>query len=276
MWFDFAECPAENRLPNVDIRTAFHVKGDETYSVPNGRKQGLVAVMTRAGEGIVTVTAREYRLQAGTVILLDGSDIISYGTADKKWHFWWFEFFSDLPLRAGLGIPFRTGTVPGEEENFRMILDDLKQNNSETKSRACYRFGAVLLSWFLAVTGTEQQKGATPYSQTIHTMAEEMSRLPLETLDTAALAKRAGLGACRFVQVFKLETGMTPKACYDRSRYDLACRFLRTSRMGLDMIAYRLHFSSAYHFSRFFKKYAGVPPREYRRGQEGALFSIRG
>jgi len=266
MWFDFAECAAGNRLPNVDIVTAYHVKGDETYSVLNGRKQGLVAVMTRAGEGIVTVSAQKYRLKAGTVILLDGNDIISYRTADKKWHFWWFEFFSDLPRRAGLGTPFRTGTVPGEEENFRMILDDLKQNNPEAKSRACYRFGTVLLSWYLFSAGTEQRNGKTPYSEIIRRITEEMSRLPLEILDTAALAKRAGLGPCRFVQVFKLETGMTPKAYYDRSRFDLACRFLRTSRMGLDIIADRLHFSSAYHFSRFFKKYAGVPPRDFRRG----------
>jgi transcriptional regulator GlxA family with amidase domain len=146
-----------------------------------------------------------------------------------------------------------------------MILEDLKQNNPAAKSRACYRFGAVLLSWYLSAAGPEQRNRKTPYSGIIRRITDEMGRLPLEILDTPSLAERAGLGPCRFVQVFKLETGMTPKAYYDRSRFDLACRFLRTSRMGLDLIADRLHFSSAYHFSRFFKKFAGVPPRDYRR-----------
>ncbi len=74
-----------------------------------------------------------------------------------------------------------------------------------------------------------------------------------------------------FCKRFKRETGQTPADYFQRLRLTEACRQIARPYVTLTETAYRLGFSSSQHFSRVFKQYFGLSPRDYRRTVPGAL-----
>ena len=70
------------------------------------------------------------------------------------------------------------------------------------------------------------------------------------------------------VQKFKEETGENLTDFVLQEKTAEAKRLLRYSDKSLTAIGAYLGFSSPGHFSRVFKKYAGVSPREYRERYE--------
>ncbi len=74
-----------------------------------------------------------------------------------------------------------------------------------------------------------------------------------------------------FCKRFKRETGQTPADYFQRLRLTEACRQIARHHVTLTETAYRLGFSSSQHFSRVFKQYFGLSPREYRRAASGAV-----
>ncbi|OQA83704.1 MAG: HTH-type transcriptional activator RhaS [Lentisphaerae bacterium ADurb.Bin242] len=78
-------------------------------------------------------------------------------------------------------------------------------------------------------------------------------------------ARECRVSPTAFCKRFKRETGQTPADYFQRLRLTEACRQIARERISLTEIAYRLGFSSSQHFSRVFKQYFGLSPREYRR-----------
>ena len=57
---------------------------------------------------------------------------------------------------------------------------------------------------------------------------------------------------------------MTPGEYIARRRLERAAVLLRSTDMGIAVIARRMQYRDPYYFSRAFRKFAGVPPREWR------------
>lgn len=67
-----------------------------------------------------------------------------------------------------------------------------------------------------------------------------------------------------FTRKFTTDTGISPKRFFNRVLLDKASELLRDPRFSIRETAFRLQFSSEYYFSRFFKRYSGIPPRRFR------------
>jgi AraC family transcriptional regulator len=74
----------------------------------------------------------------------------------------------------------------------------------------------------------------------------------------------AHLSEGRFRRLFREVAGCAPKAYYENLRLARAVPWLQAGQMNLAGIAERLNYSSAFHFSRAFKKRYGLPPSAYR------------
>lgn len=64
---------------------------------------------------------------------------------------------------------------------------------------------------------------------------------------------------------FKNDTGLTLKRYIDQKVIQKAQEQLLVTDKSIKSIAYGLKFSDEFHFSRFFKKYVGLPPNQYRQ-----------
>lgn len=81
------------------------------------------------------------------------------------------------------------------------------------------------------------------------------------------LARHAGMCRERFSTEFKKLTGISPaKYCMERRLQALRI-MMRNSDCTVVELADRFGFSSPYHLSKVFKKYYGLPPREYQKSK---------
>jgi len=83
-------------------------------------------------------------------------------------------------------------------------------------------------------------------------------------LDVATIAEALGVGA-RTLQRRLGRAGLDFTWLVADVRFDIAVRLLGNPRMKLAEIALEVGYSDQAHFSRAFRQWTGVPPREFRR-----------
>jgi YesN/AraC family two-component response regulator len=79
------------------------------------------------------------------------------------------------------------------------------------------------------------------------------------------LADLVGISAGHLSHSFSLDVGMSTKEYLTRMQIELAKRLLLRTPYGLEVIATRLGFYDASHFSRVFRNYTGQSPGRFRR-----------
>jgi AraC-like DNA-binding protein len=83
-------------------------------------------------------------------------------------------------------------------------------------------------------------------------------------------AKRLGISYESFRKSFSTRTGQPPGKFQQQRRIDLACASIYRGRENFKEMAERLGFCDVYHFSKVFRKVAGMPPSAYRRTVRGS------
>lgn len=84
-----------------------------------------------------------------------------------------------------------------------------------------------------------------------------------EPLSLESLADVVGLHPTYFSNTFRKATGTAPMAFLQRFRIERAKSLLASTDLPVMEVAARVGFQDPYHFSRVFKKLAGVAPKEY-------------
>lgn len=88
---------------------------------------------------------------------------------------------------------------------------------------------------------------------------------PDDRPDWETLSASLGLSYAGFRKRFTRLAGRTPGAYVESRRLDLATRLLGRPGMVMKQIARESGFCDEFHFSRRFKRYTGLTPRDYRR-----------
>jgi AraC-like DNA-binding protein len=94
-------------------------------------------------------------------------------------------------------------------------------------------------------------------------LREIRSRLH-EKWDRAAIARLAGLAPTQLTRVFQKATGMPPARFVERLRIERIEERLLAGDDTLEALADEFCFSDAFHLSKRFKHWTGLPPRDYR------------
>jgi AraC family transcriptional regulator len=84
--------------------------------------------------------------------------------------------------------------------------------------------------------------------------------------DAVACRDLAGLSRSRFYQLFRAETGISPRLYSNSLRLEAAVNCLLSPTIHIKDIAKTLGFSTSGHFTRFFQHHTGTTPRDFRRG----------
>jgi AraC family transcriptional activator of pobA len=103
----------------------------------------------------------------------------------------------------------------------------------------------------------------------LHLLDERLLRATrlLETLplnqhpDLTEIARKCGLSVVQLNRLFRRHLGMTMHACFERIRGENAIRCIVAGARP-KQIAHELGFVSLAHFSRWFRRQAGVSPRQ--------------
>ena len=85
-------------------------------------------------------------------------------------------------------------------------------------------------------------------------------------------AKELNCSTGYLLSLVKKETGLSTKEIIDRERIKAARQYLAYSDISISALAEKMQFSDLIYFERFFRKYSGETPREFRkRSKENAF-----
>ena len=101
---------------------------------------------------------------------------------------------------------------------------------------------------------------STPVRRAIATIHADLSG----KLSLHVLAEKQGLSSGYLSTVFKKETGKTVTDYILSERMQLAMHLLSTTKLQIQTVALHCGVVDVQYFSKLFKKYAGMTPKEYR------------
>ncbi|WP_171686772.1 response regulator transcription factor [Paenibacillus planticolens] len=85
-----------------------------------------------------------------------------------------------------------------------------------------------------------------------------------ENISMVDIADYLFLNPSYFSRYFKQETGVNFVDYYHRFKMKIACGLLKEKQHNIEMIALKLGYMERTYFSRIFKKYVGVSPKQYK------------
>lgn len=83
--------------------------------------------------------------------------------------------------------------------------------------------------------------------------------------DINALSKLIYKCPSQTIRIFKRHYHITPYAYYSSLRVEKASELLKTTKLSVKEIAFRLGFADEHYFSAAFKQQTGLSPSEFRR-----------
>lgn len=149
----------------------------------------------------------------------------------------------------------------------RVLLRLVRQHPADLEWRVHETINEVLGQ--LAQSRQLFQATAVKEPQAVRRVLEVVLAQPDRDWQAAALAKVAGVSYSRLRDVFKAARSETLHEFLQRTRLDEARRLLGDPTLTIKEVAARLHFSSEFYFSHFFRKTSGMSPTQFRREPKG-------
>ena len=252
----------------LNINRVWEVRADMSYQVAWKKGyplNGNILLRTLAGEGYVKLkNGRKLKCFPETLINLDPSTVNGYGCVKPHWSFWWIECEKPSAISFSVNTVFNLRQVENELE-FLTESVRLLDCGGTAAEEASASINLLLRKWYrIRREGARRENPKHDKIRNIITIMQASAENPISI---AMLAKKACLSEGRFRQVFINSTGMSPKSYYDHMRLNKSLSWLRDTDMKLLEIASRLNYSSAFHYSRAFKKYLGKAPSAFRPGR---------
>ena len=130
---------------------------------------------------------------------------------------------------------------------------------------AALRLSAMMIQLIdLLRKGAVSREKDLAYSHKMLEALEQISRMADVSYEDSIIAKSAGMSRSHFRKIFREFHGESPRDAHTRFRMKKACELLVYNDLNASECAVALGFSNVHNFSRAFKTYLGVSPREYR------------
>ena len=115
--------------------------------------------------------------------------------------------------------------------------------------------------------GTAEQTADSPVLRGVKAFVRSRGGKAVGVEECASHLKRS---PGHLLALIRRESGMTTKEVIDRERIVLAKRFLTHTDIPISRLATQMEFNTPVYFDRFFKKYTGETPRDYRKRRKYA------
>ena len=176
--------------------------------------------------------------------------------------YYWIHFHGCDMERICNELPLKNGVYPlleGRKEVENLVRMTVKAFADEYDHASEY--GAGLLLAILAMIASPPTV-STPFNR-----AMNLLRDPSCDLTITELARLYDMSDGHFIRSFKRYTGLSPNAFRIKSRLDISCSMLLSTKMSIGEISSFVGFSDPLYFSRLFKKHLGLSPVEYRKAR---------
>ncbi|GAA0179562.1 AraC family transcriptional regulator [Clostridium sediminicola] len=255
----------------LQVNSAGYFEFDEGRTIRH-RKYGrndYLMVYVHDGKGIVKSNGINHEIQKGTIFVYRPGEEQYYGQIqDQLIKCYWVHF-------TGYGVPelftkinFNTGNTFYVGVNnevpalINMIVDEIqiKKENFEMLSTSflLQLFSILSRKHILHKNNLDDQ--STRLNLVINYIHINYSK----KITISQLAALTGLCINRFINIFKIHTGVTPKKYLINFRLIKACELLTDTNLSIGQISYLIGIDDQLYFCRLFKKYKNMSPSDYR------------
>ncbi len=222
-------------------------------------------VFVLSGGGIYGFADQEVAVQAGGILYLAGGSRYTIRVEDPEYRFIFVDFHFDNPQ----GLIFQNAFfdhsgIREEEARFQELLRLWPTGTVAERVRCLgimYEIYARLISARVAAYMPQTRR-----AQLEQAAALFRSRYADPALSVEAAATELGLSEVHFRRLFKSLYRIGPARFLSEVRVNHAKELLAEQEVPVQEIAARCGYTSAYYFSRAFRKLTGVSPTDYRRG----------
>ncbi len=224
------------------------------------------------GKGVFIANGEELHLSKGDVFLLYANEEYEYyPDPNDPWSYIWVDFTSNdtRALFEPCGFSVRNPTV--HLRNFAVsagLLDRIFEayDTSDLQQIVCSGYFILLLSELIRNAARKKTVGEFSLVEQRHirdivTYINNNFRLPLTN---QKIASENHLSVSRMMALFSEIVGMSPIVYLNRFRVSTACELLQTTQLTIREVAIEVGVEDQLYFSRMFKKYKAVSPRQYR------------
>lgn len=205
-----------------------------------------------SGKGKYYVGDREFTLVPGEAFLIKPNEITTYQADNEDpWHYIYIAFDANIKHLNTLPYIIRNDSITE-------IMTGI--NNSEDYNN---EMSAISKIWDIigCLCGDSLIEEDVSYSAKA---IDFIKKHYMEDISVQSIANNLGLDRSYFSNVFKYDTGKSPKQYLIAFRMAQAMELLYTEHYPLSTIAVSVGYSDIFTFSKAFKNYYGVPPQRFR------------
>ncbi|MCX7847726.1 MAG: AraC family transcriptional regulator [bacterium] len=234
------------------------------------RKQSYSVELVLGGSGVMDINGERHELKPRDMVLMHPDDTCIYWTGDQgRWDKAFISLYpsSLAPLIQALALDrvWHVHLHAADARRARQLFAEMlrrARQRGEDMERAI-SVGAYELLVILA-GAVHRVRGAEHVSPPIRRAIDE-AMAPRSTVRSVSdMASVAGTTREAFSKMFHRQMGVAPHEWLTRARMEQAAALLRTTIKPIHQIAEEIGYEDQFHFSRVFRRFAGVSPRKYR------------
>lgn len=176
---------------------------------------------------------------------------------------------SNRVLRFGVPVDIRTADriFQDADGSMRRLIQRMEQEHERCKTGymellRCYLTQALV---HIVRASEETEQTRTAHAATV-SAAEYLRSHYAEPLSLDTLSRLVGYTPQYLSSLFRRDTGMSIQTFLQRLRIEQACKLIEQKTLQFADIALAVGYSDVKHFSRVFRRYKGISPREFRTG----------
>lgn len=211
------------------------------------------------------ITGSETAIIGGTTYTLNEKDIVVIPPGVMHQQFPSEQFLS-ISLVAK-NLPFSDVTILRDSDNSILTLFELLHKVMTEKDETYVNISDSLTDTIcLFIKKNMKHK----YSFTVELQNKLYENISNPDFSISDKISGMGFNLDYFRRCFKEDFNMTPHEYLTNMRIDMAKKTLRTDALlNIETIAYMSGFNDSFYFSKIFKKYTGLTPRDYRKKHSG-------
>ncbi len=224
------------------------------------------------GKGWYSIKDKRFDVAVNQFVIIQATkDQICYGADEKEpWTIYWVHFsgheihtfnrsFGIDAFEGPQQIIFNEKGLGLWDAMYRNLEMGYSTENLNNTNLCLYHFIATFLFPDKHIN-EKKQDSKDLITETILFMRSKLA----DKLTVEDFALKNNLSTSHFTYLFRKGTGMSPLDYFIHLKLQKACLLLHTTDVKIRQVAADLGYDDPYYFSRLFKKYLNISPKQYR------------